>query len=97
MRSFDNVGNRFLPGLLDPPHFQLRLVQKDIGLTLALAREVSVPMRLCGLVYDEITEAMNRDWGHRDSQSFLVLQQERAGVPPFALSTEDIAEVKERS
>jgi 3-hydroxyisobutyrate dehydrogenase len=97
MRSFDNVGNRFLQGLLDPPHFQLRLVQKDIRLALTLAREVNVPMRLCDLVYDDITEAINRDWGHRDSQSFLVLQQERAGVPPFDLTAEEIAEVLNRS
>jgi 3-hydroxyisobutyrate dehydrogenase len=97
MRSFDNVGNRFLPGLLDPATFQLRLVQKDIGLALQLGREVSVPMRLCDLVYDEITEAMNRGWGQRDSQSFLVLQQERAGVPPFALTAEEIASVVQRS
>jgi len=97
MRSFDNVGRRFLQGRLDPPNFALRLVQKDVALALQLGREVSVPMRLCNLVAQDIMEAMNRDWGGRDSQSFLVLQQERAGIPPFALSEEDVNSVYERS
>jgi 3-hydroxyisobutyrate dehydrogenase-like beta-hydroxyacid dehydrogenase len=96
MRSFDNVGRRFLQGRLDPPSFQLRLVQKDILLTMQLAREVSVPMRLCDLVLQEITEAMNRGWAGRDSQSFLVLQQERSGIPPFALTAQEVNAVMER-
>jgi 3-hydroxyisobutyrate dehydrogenase-like beta-hydroxyacid dehydrogenase len=97
MRSFDQVGLRFLQGRLDPPSFALRLLQKDIALALQLGREVSVPMRLCELVGLEITEAMNRGWGGRDSQSFLLLQQERAGVPPFALSEEDVEAAFERT
>lgn len=93
MRSFDNVGKRFLQGRLDPPNFALRLVQKDIALALQLGREVSVPMRLCNLVAQDLMEAMNRDWGGRDSQSFLVLQQERAGAPPFALTADEVNHV----
>ena len=42
-------------------------------------------MRLCNLVAQEMTEAMTRGWGGRDCQSFLLLQQERAGVPPFKM------------
>lgn len=97
MRSFDNVGRRFLQGKLDPPNFALRLVHKDIGLALQLARENDVPMRLCNLVHQDITEAMNRGWSGRDSQSFLVLQQERAGVPPFALSPDEVEAVYQSS
>jgi 3-hydroxyisobutyrate dehydrogenase len=96
MRSFDNV-KRFLQGTLDPPSSQLRLLQKDVGLALQLGRDVSVPMRLCDLVHDEITEAMNRGWGGRDSQSFLVLQQERAGVPPFEVNPDELNAAIERS
>ncbi len=96
-RMFDNISKRFLQGKLDPPSFALRLAHKDISLGMQLAREVSVPMRLCSLVHQEMTEALNRDWGGRDSQSFVVLQQERAGVPAFALSEEDIAEVMART
>jgi 3-hydroxyisobutyrate dehydrogenase-like beta-hydroxyacid dehydrogenase len=97
MRSFDNVSRRFLQGRFDPPNFQLRLIQKDVLLALQLARESSVPMRLCNLVAQDITEAMNRGWSGRDSQSFLLLQQERAGIPPIALSEEQVKGVLERS
>lgn len=97
MRSFDNVSNRFLPGRFDPPSFQLRLVHKDVSLALQLAREVGVPMRLCTLVGQEITEAINRGWGGRDSQSFLLLQQERAGIPPIAVPVEQINAIKEKT
>jgi 3-hydroxyisobutyrate dehydrogenase len=90
MRSFDNVSRRFMQGRLDPPNFQLRLVQKDVALAMQLAREVSVPMRLSTLVMQDITEAMNRGWGGRDSQSFLLLQQERAGIPPIVVPAEKI-------
>lgn len=96
MRAFDNIGRRFLQGKLDPPNFALRLVQKDIALALQLGRESGVPMRLCHLVADDIQEAMNRGWSGRDSQSFLVLQQERAGVEPFALSEKDVEGVLAR-
>jgi 3-hydroxyisobutyrate dehydrogenase len=96
MRSFDNVSRRFLQGRFDPPNFQLRLIQKDVLLALQLARESSVPMRLCNLVAQDITEAMNRGWSGRDSQSFLLLQQERAGIPPIALTEEQVKGVLER-
>jgi 3-hydroxyisobutyrate dehydrogenase len=97
IRSFDGVGRRFLQGRLDPPNFQLRLIQKDVLLALQLAKETNVPMRLCNLVAQEIAEAMNRGWSGRDSQSFLLLQQERAGIAPFAVSEDEIKSVMERS
>jgi 3-hydroxyisobutyrate dehydrogenase len=95
MRCFDGVGRRFLPGRFDPPNFELRLIQKDVLLALQLARETNVPMRLCSLVAQDIAEAMNRGWSKRDSQSFLLLQQERAGIPPIAVSDEQIKRVIE--
>jgi len=52
-------------------------------------------MRLCTLVAQEIAEAMNRGWSKRDSQSFLLLQQERAGIPPIAVPEEQIKRVME--
>lgn len=97
MRSFDNIGRRFLQDKLDPPNFALRLVHKDIGLALQLGREGNVPMRICNLVQQDITEAINRGWEGRDSQSFLVLQQERAGVPKFQLTADEVIAVYGRS
>lgn len=97
MRSFDNVGRRFLAGRLDPPSFTLRLVQKDIGLALQLGRENDVPMRLCNLVHQDITEAMNRGWADRDSQTFLLLQQERTGLPDFRIPAEEVEAILQRS
>jgi 3-hydroxyisobutyrate dehydrogenase len=97
MRSFDNIANRFMPGTLDPPSFALRLVHKDLSLAMKLARDNNVPMRLCHLVLEDVTEALNRGWGGRDSQSFLVLQQERAGVAPFAVPVDQIKAVKDRT
>jgi len=92
-RMFDNISRRFLQGKLDPPSFALRLAFKDAQLATQLGRDSGVPMRLCNLVAMEMNEAVNRGWGDRDSQSFLLLQQERAAVPPFELAEEDIAAV----
>jgi 3-hydroxyisobutyrate dehydrogenase len=92
-RSFDNISRRFLQGKLDPPSFQLRLAFKDAQLAMQLARDCGVPMRLCNLTAQDMTEALNRGWGDRDSQSFLLLQQERAGVPPFAMTKDEVQRV----
>lgn len=89
-RSFDSIAQRFLQGRLDPPNFALDLAHKDMGLGMRLARDSHVPMRLCNLVFEEITEAVNRGWGARDSQSFLLLQQQRAGIAEFKVSKSDV-------
>jgi 3-hydroxyisobutyrate dehydrogenase-like beta-hydroxyacid dehydrogenase len=79
-RTFDGLIDQFLPGVYDPPAFMLRHAHKDVSLAVALAKEVAVPMRLCNLTLEEMTEALNRGWGERDSRAALLLQQERAGV-----------------
>src|SRR5204863_6235403 len=76
-RTFDGLIDQFLPGVYDPPAFTLRHAHKDVALAVALAKEVAVPMRLCSLALEEMTEAMNRGWAERDSRSALLLQQER--------------------
>ena len=78
--TFDALIDQFLPGRYDPPAFALRLAHKDVSLANALGRELGMPMRLCNLTLAEMTEAMNRGWGGRDSRSVMLLQQERAGV-----------------
>jgi 3-hydroxyisobutyrate dehydrogenase len=37
-------------------------------------------MRLANLALQELTEAMNRGWGGRDSRVAMLLQEERAGA-----------------
>ena len=32
------------------------------------------------LAHGELTEALNRGWGNRDSRAIMVLQTERAGI-----------------
>jgi 3-hydroxyisobutyrate dehydrogenase-like beta-hydroxyacid dehydrogenase len=97
MRSYDLIARRWMTDKLDPPNFELQLQHKDVKLGIDLARSVGVPVRLCNLAFEELTEAMNRGWAKRDSQSVLVLQQERAGVPKFAVPLEDMEEVLKRT
>jgi 3-hydroxyisobutyrate dehydrogenase len=78
--TFDALIDQFLPGKYDPPAFALKLAHKDVSLANALGRELDVPMRMCNLTLAEMTEALARGWGGRDSRSVMLLQQERAGV-----------------
>jgi 3-hydroxyisobutyrate dehydrogenase len=80
VRTFDSLADNFLPGKFDPPSFALRLAHKDVSLAVALGRENKVPMRLAHLTLEEMTEALNRGWGERDSRVPMLLQEERAGV-----------------
>jgi 3-hydroxyisobutyrate dehydrogenase-like beta-hydroxyacid dehydrogenase len=79
-RSFDGLVDQFLPNKYDPPAFALRLAHKDVTLATQLGRELKVPMHMANLALDELTEALNRGWGNRDSRVAMLLQQERAGV-----------------
>lgn len=79
-RTFDSLAEHFLPGRYDPPDFALRLARKDVALAVEVGREFEVPMRLANLTYAELTEALNRGWGQRDSRVAMLLQEERAGV-----------------
>lgn len=78
-RTFDGLGG-FLRGEFDQPSFALRLAHKDVSLATELGRELRVPMRLAHLALEELTEALNRGWGGRDSRVAMLLQEERAGV-----------------
>lgn len=79
-RTFDRLAEQFLPGNYDPPAFALKLAHKDMSLALALAAAHGVPMRAAEHALDELTAAMERGWGERDSRVSMVLQEERAGV-----------------
>jgi 3-hydroxyisobutyrate dehydrogenase-like beta-hydroxyacid dehydrogenase len=79
-QTFDGLTEHFLPGQFDPPDFALRLARKDVSLAVEVGREFDVPMRLANLTYAELTEALNRGWGQRDSRVAMLLQEERAGI-----------------
>ena len=93
-RTFDVVIDQFLPGKFEPASFALRLAHKDVGLATALGRELGVPMRIAHLTLEELTEALNRGWGQRDSRVAMLLQEERAGVE-IAVPAEKIREALE--
>jgi 3-hydroxyisobutyrate dehydrogenase len=71
---------QFLPGKFDEPAFLMKLGHKDVALATAMAHELQVPMRLASLTYEEMTEALARGWGDRDTRVHMKLQLERAGV-----------------
>ena len=78
--TFEGLAEHLLPGNFDPPDFALRLARKDVDLAVSVGREYDVPMRLANLALQEMTEAMNRGWGDRDTRVAMLLQEERAGV-----------------
>lgn len=79
-RTFDRLGDQFLANTYEPPAFALKLGHKDMTLATGLGREIGVPMRIANMALAEMTEAMNRGWGARDSRSPMLLQVERAHV-----------------
>lgn len=95
IRTFDGLARHFLPGSYDPPDFALRLAHKDMTLATALGRELNIPMPMANLAWDELTEALNRGWGERDSRVSMLLQQERAGVN-IAVDRDRIRDVLKR-
>lgn len=95
-RVFDRLSDHFLTGSYDPADFALRLLHKDVSLACQLARDVQVPMRLTNLALLELTEALNRGWGARDSRVAALLQQERAGIPPIACEPAKIKAILEQ-
>ncbi len=95
MRTFDGLARHFLPDSYDPPDFALRLAHKDVTLATDLGRELQVPMPMANLAWDELTAALNRGWGERDSRAGMLLQQERAGVH-IAVDPEELRDILER-
>jgi 3-hydroxyisobutyrate dehydrogenase len=94
-RTFDRIGDRYLQSAFDPPSFALNLAHKDLRLALELADQFDVPMKCAHLAYDDFNEALARGWGNRDSQSPMLLQNERAGVT-VKLTAEEVQNVLDR-
>jgi 3-hydroxyisobutyrate dehydrogenase-like beta-hydroxyacid dehydrogenase len=79
-RAVDRMADQFLPHDFDNPAFALELAHKDVSLATALGRETGVPMRFANMTLAEMTEALNKGWGKRDSRSAMLIQEERAGL-----------------
>jgi 3-hydroxyisobutyrate dehydrogenase-like beta-hydroxyacid dehydrogenase len=94
-RTFDGLIDQFLPGDYDNPQSALRIVEKDMTLAAALAKELGAPMPIAGHTLADITEAMNRGWSERDSRSVMLLPQERIGVQ-IAVEKDRIRQVLDR-
>ena len=77
---FEGLAQHLLPGNFDPPDFALRLARKDVDLAVGVGREYDVPMKIATMALQELTEALNRGWGERDSRVAMLLQEERSGV-----------------
>ena len=76
--------HRILPEIVfrrdfDPPQFSLNLALKDVALATSLGHEYDVPMAMADLTLRELTAAVERGWGNRDSRVAMLLQEERAG------------------
>jgi hypothetical protein len=80
-RTFDRLG-RFLSSKHDPADFALRLLHEDV--------ELGLPMRLAHMAYEELTEAMNRGWGTRNSTVGQLAQVERSGIEPAAVDPDRV-------
>lgn len=94
-RTFDAIKDRYLQATFEPPSFALNLADKDFRLALELADQMDVPMNVARAAYVDFTEALDRGWGGRDSQSPMVLQNERAGVT-VKVSAEEVQDILSR-
>jgi 3-hydroxyisobutyrate dehydrogenase len=90
---FDCLARNFMPGQYDDADFTLAHAEKDCRLALELAAGQSVPMQLAELAHREQVSAIARGWSTRDARASMLLQLERAGVDPLAVSAERIAEI----
>ena len=79
-RTFDSLADHYMINSYDPADFALKLAHKDVSLAAEMARDIGVPARMIDLTRAEMTDALNRGWGHRDSRASMLLQQERAGI-----------------
>jgi len=90
---FDCLARNFMPSQYDDADFTLAHAEKDCRLALELAAEQAVPMRLAELAHRELESAIERGWSTRDARASMLLQLERAGIEPPALTAERIAQI----
>jgi len=79
-RTFDGLPTHFLSGAYEPAKFSLKLAHKDVTLANELGQDVDLDMQFAKLTLAQMTEALNRGWGEKDSRIAMLLAQEQAGV-----------------
>jgi 3-hydroxyisobutyrate dehydrogenase len=79
-RTFDGLPTHFLSGAYEPAKFSLKLAHKDVTLANELGREVDLDMQFATLTLAQMSEALDRGWGDKDSRIAMLLAQEQAGV-----------------
>ncbi len=79
-RTFDGLPTHFLSGDYDPAKFSLTLAHKDVTLANDLGCEIEFEMPFAKLALAQLTEALGRGWGDKDSRIAMLLSQEQAGV-----------------
>ncbi len=89
-RTFDTVTAQFLTGQWQDAGFTLKLMHKDVGLAVELGKSVNVPMHIAEYTLKEMTEARQRGWDELGSRAAMLLQVERAGIPPVAVDPAEI-------
>ena len=55
------------------------VAKANVNLATELGREYDVPMAVANIALQELTTAMNRGWGDKDSRVAMLLQEERSG------------------
>ncbi len=66
--------------LSQPPAFTIKLLHKDLKLTLAMAAQNNVPVPQMSLMMKDYEEAMCRGWSNYAATKVRCLQEERASV-----------------
>ena len=79
-RTFDGLPTHFLSGAYEPAKFSLKLAHKDVTLANELGREVDLDMQFAKMTLAQMTEALDRGWGDKDSRIAMLLAQEQADV-----------------
>jgi 3-hydroxyisobutyrate dehydrogenase len=65
-------------GQFETETFPLKLLRKDVGLAMALARELDVPLPLANIAEQKLIAADDRGWGEKSAYTVTFLLQEEA-------------------
>lgn len=76
---YKNYGGLIAAQRYEPPGFNLRLGAKDIGLVLAAAGAVGVPMPFASVLRDNLIEAMGRGDADKDLAALAEVARRRTG------------------